>query len=228
MNQATNQEIREFLSVLFAKYFKKSQGYVELRFISKEDGATFSKFCNLTDFTDASLDEIRHLNNTHNVYFGVNPRPLSKDKREKDVKNIVCLWADVDGKDFDGGKEAALRAIGDFPIPPLIVVDSGHGFHCYWLLKEPITDVSEEARVAFKQVLSGVVKKLGADRTKIPVCSLLRLPGTLNIKDEVPLECKVINMEADLTYKLEDFSEFLDAEYREPAEIDESLPKFGE
>ena len=228
MNQATNQEIREFLSVLFAKYFKKSQGYVELRFISKEDGATFSKFCNLTDFTDASLDEIGHLNNTHNVYFGVNPRPLSKDKREKDVKNIVCLWADVDGKDFDGGKEAALRAIGDFPIPPLIVVDSGHGFHCYWLLKEPITDVSEEARVAFKQVLSGVVKKLGADRTKIPVCSLLRLPGTLNIKDEVPLECKVINMEADLTYKLEDFSEFLDAEYREPAEIDESLPKFGE
>jgi hypothetical protein len=228
MNQTTNQEIREFLGVLFGRYLKKSEGYVELRFISKEDGTTLSRFCNLTDFTDASLDEIRHLNNTHNVYFGVNPRPLSKDKREKDVKNIVCLWADVDGKDFDGGKEAALRAIGNFPIPPLIVVDSGHGYHCYWPLEEPITDVSEEARVAFKQVLSGVVKKLGADRSKIPVCSLHRLPGTLNIKDEVPLECKAINMEADLPYKLEDFSEFRDAECREPAEIGEALPEFGE
>jgi hypothetical protein len=228
MDQTTNQEICEFLGVLFGSYFIKSEGYVELRFISKKDGTTLSKFYNLADFTDAALDEIRHLNGTHNVYFGVNPRPLSKDKREKDVKNIVCLWADVDGKDFDGGKEATLRAIDDFPIPPLIVVDSGHGYHCYWPLEEPITDVSEEARVAFKQVLSGVIKKLGADRSKIPVCSLLRFPGTLNIKDEVPLECKVVNMEAELTYKLEDFSKFRDSEYREPAEIDKTLPKLGE
>jgi len=58
MTQTTNQEIREFLSALFGRYFQKHNGYVELRFVPKEEGATFSKFYRLADFEFGRRDEL--------------------------------------------------------------------------------------------------------------------------------------------------------------------------
>ena len=219
-------EAKRFIEVLFSHHLKDHDGYVEVRMIGE---TVVPKWLPRGEITEADWEEISSCNKTHHIYFGVNPRPLSKGKKQEDIRDLVCLWADVDGKDFvGGGKDAALKSISDFPLPPSILVDSGHGYHCYWLLEEPITAVSEDDRLAFKQVLSGVVKKLGGDKSKIPVCSLLRLPGTLNIKDEVPSVCKVLYMEPDLLYRLEDFSEFRDDDYREPADTDEVLPEFGE
>ena len=219
-------EAKCFIETLFSRHLKDHDSYVEVRMIGE---TVVPKWLPRGKITEADWEEISNWNKTYHIYFGVNPRPLSKGKKQEDIRDLVCLWADVDGKDFvGGGKDAALKSISDFPLPPSIIVDSGHGYHCYWLLEEAITAVSEDDRLAFKQVLSGVVKKLGGDKSKIPICSLLRLPGTLNIKDEVPLECQVLYVEPDLLYRLENFSEFRDHEYREPAETDEALPEFGE
>jgi rubredoxin len=225
-NQANSSlEAKQFIEALFSGYFKDHDGYVEVRAIGE---TTVSKWLPKGEISETDWDEVINHNKTHHIYFGVNPRPLSKEKKEKDVQSIVCLWTDVDGKDFADSKDAAYKSIGEFPLPPSIIVDSGHGYHCYWLLSEPFPVVSEDARLIFKQVLSGVIKKLGADKSKTPICSLLRLPGTLNIKDDEPLECRIINMEADLFYKLEDFADSIDTEYREPAiDVDEAPPVFG-
>jgi len=207
---------RQFLEALFFGHFKDHEGYIELRLISKESGACLSKFYRLDDINDQSLEEIRQLNTTHHVYFGVNPRPFSKGKKQADIKDVVCLWVDVDGKDIDGGKEEALKRAGAFPFPPTIIIDSGHGYHCYWVLGTPKVGLSEGEKLEFKRTLSGVVNELGGDRSQVNLDACLRLPGTLNIKESEPVECRVLGFSPDKTYEIEDFAGFKDANYKEP------------
>ena len=40
----------------------------------------------------------------------------------------------------------ARRLLAEFPIPPSIVVGSGHGLHVYWLFREPFTLPADEPR----------------------------------------------------------------------------------
>jgi len=218
-------EAKRFIETLFPHYFKDHDGYVELRMISK---TVVPKWLPRGEITEADWEEISSCNKTHHIFFGVNPRPLDKGKKQEDIQDLVCLWADMDGKDFaGGGKEAALKSIGDFPLPPTIVIDSGHGYHCYWVLKEPIPSITKEQRVQFKQTLSGVVKGLGGDRSKLHLDACLRLPGTFNIKDPEPPECSVLQLNKEKTYKLEDFAEFKDSGFKESEGADGELPAFG-
>ena len=222
-----NTDIQLVLERVFGVYFKNHKGYIELRFIKKADGSCQSKFLKFDEFDEKVLAEIQRLNITSNVYFGVNPRPLSKKKKQNDIKGVVCLWVDIDGKDFKNGKSEALTQIEDFEIQPNIIVDSGNGYHCYWILKEPILDINEEQRLEFRQILSGLIEKLGADRHAVNLDRVLRLPGTFNIKGEEPIECRVEKVMTDNVYSLEDFEHLKDAKFKE-TEIDiDSIPDFG-
>ena len=224
--EQSNLGTREFINTLYSRYFKDHDGLIELRFIGKEPGAVFSKFYHLGDFTDQALEEIRLKNLTHHVYIGVNPRPLSRAKKQDDIQDVVCLWADVDGKDFEGGKEEAYKMIEAFPIRPTRIIGSGHGFHCYWVLTDPMSLLRKEERFEFKQILSGVAKALGGDRSKVNFDACLRLPGTLNLKDNPPVSCQVLSL-TDRTYRLEDFARFKDTEYKEPKPAGEVSLDFG-
>lgn len=226
----SHEDTGKFVIALYGRYFAKHDGYIELRFISNpsKKSPAFSKFLRYDEFDESVLEEIRKLNTEYNIYFGVNPRPISKGKKEPDVKNIVCFWADADSKDFKNGKEEALKIIKEFPNVPNIIVDSGHGYHCYWLLEKPIIDIGKEARIQFKQILSGIVEKLNADKHPMFLNCLLRLPGTLNIKKEEPKECKIIFFKTDKRYTFEDFEEFKNAKYKEPKPASESTFDFGE
>lgn len=222
-----SEEIRNFKRALFHRYFEEHDGFIEIRFICKDSGTCISKFYRYDEFDDSVIKEIQRLNVTNNVYFGVNPRPLDKGRKKTDIKDIICLWADVDGKDFEKGKEEAHELIQKFPKSPNIIVDSGHGYHCYWFLKEPIIEISEEGRINFKQILSGIVSKLKADKHPLFLNCLLRLPGTFNIKKEEVKECKIIYSDTDGLYSLEDFSEFRNVEYKESIIDTENFPEFG-
>ncbi|HVP50167.1 MAG TPA: hypothetical protein VMT56_02990, partial [Candidatus Bathyarchaeia archaeon] len=223
MNTNTYLEARSFLESIFSRHFKDHDGYLEVRLIGQ--GAS-SKFYRRAEVTEGDWAEIVELNKTHHAFFGVNPRPLSKGKKQGDILDIVAIWVDVDGKDFDGGKEEALQRVRAFPIAPSIVVDSGHGYHVYWVLSEPIVGLAGEQRQGFKQILSGVINAIGGDRSKVNLDALLRLPGTLNMKDSPPIECR-IGGRADLAYRLEDFARFKDVDYVEPKAATGELPAFG-
>jgi len=220
-------ETKNFLEMLFSPYFKDRKGLIEFRLISKAGEYVFSKFYSLCDIGDSVFEELQRLNEMYHVYFGVNPRPLSKKKKKVDITDVVCFWVDVDGKNFDGDKEEALQRIEAFPSPPTSIVDSGHGYHCYWVLRTPIVDLSKEKKLEFEQILSGLVDKLGGDRKVIPVSSCMRLPGTQNIKDSIPLDCKVLIARQEKTYELQDLVQYRDLEYKEPQAANDELPSFG-
>ncbi|HVP89931.1 MAG TPA: hypothetical protein VMS75_01820, partial [Terriglobales bacterium] len=186
-------EAKRFLEALFSNYFRQHEGYVELRMISAN---VVPKWLHMGEISEQDWDEISRSDRSHHIYVGVNPRPLSKEKKKNDIQDIVCLWADVDGKDFEnGGKEAALRSVEAFPLRPTIIVDSGHGYHLYWVLEQPLLGMKDERLFVFKQVLAGVVKALGADQSKIDHVACLRLPGTTNRKDEEePVPCRIVSL----------------------------------
>jgi hypothetical protein len=217
------------MEALYGPYFSKNKGLIEIRFIEKPSGKCFSNFYHhFSDINDDVLSELRKLNIRHNIYFGVNPRALSKRKKQDDIENVVCLWADLDGKDFQNGKEDAFQSIKEFSPKPNIIVDSGNGYHAYWILKEPIINVDDDMRLLFKQVLSGVIRTLHADSHAINLDRIMRLPGTYNIKKEDPLECKIISLSLEKTYSLDDFNQFKDERYVEPDLDINAMPDFGE
>lgn len=224
-NSTNHQEAKRFLETLYSRYFADHDGYVELRMISAN---VLQQWLRKGEITEQDWDEVSRYNQTHHIYMGVNPRPLSKERKKDDIQDIICLWADVDGKDFeDEGKAAALRSVETFPLKPTIIVDSGHGYHCYWVLEKPMAEAKGEKLFVFKQVLAGVVKALGGDQSKIDHVACLRLPGTMNRKDEEePVPCQIVSI-TDQTYQVKDFIEYRDETYREPKPLSKEDWKFG-
>jgi len=110
-----------------------------------------------------------------NVYYGVLPRVEEAGTAEAVVPTTHVLWADVDAKHFDGNKAAALFSLGRANLSPSILVDSGNGWHAYWLLSQrvPFYDASG--------VMRGLAKAIGGDAVA-DAPRILRLPGTHNHK----------------------------------------------
>lgn len=109
------------------------------------------------------------------------------------AKKVQSFWIDIDcgekkaveGKGYATQKDA-LTALGGFckpnglPIPT--IVNSGGGWHCYWLLTEPI-DASEWGETANKLHELNIKIGLIADASRThDVASILRPVGTLNYK----------------------------------------------
>jgi hypothetical protein len=115
------------------------------------------------------------------VYYGVLPRVRMSGTNADVPTTTPFLWADVDAKkassDLAEGKRLALEAINQFPTPPQIVVDSGGGYHCYWLLEEPV----DLARA--QEVMRWIARELRGDFVQ-DGARILRVPATTNWKRE--------------------------------------------
>ena len=127
----------EFLKLLYSNYFRfGGKGLLEFRPIKGKGGILRSIFSSIENIKEI-LPRIYQLNRVgYNIYFSVNPRPLNKKKQQKYITDIICIWVDVDAKNFDGGKEEAFKHIRNFPLKPNIIVDSGNGYHAYWILEK--------------------------------------------------------------------------------------------
>jgi len=177
----------------FTAIFKDATGFLEMRSIKKARvNAVFYPLppTNIPEFSE-----------DRDHYFGVAPR-IRESGKEKDVERIHCLWLDVDAKVFEGSKEFALNRINGWwqtprfteiaPLDPSIIIDSGHGYHTYWLLSEPIEP--GEARVLMdilRQTVNDALDKV-SDPSRI-----LRVPYTWNHKDEPALWIQPVTFEPE-------------------------------
>lgn len=99
------------------------------------------------------------------------------------IAAINCLFADFDAKDFQGGKEAILAHLSTLTLYPSVIVDSGGGYHCYWLL-EHTTAADHTNRPHLAAVQAAWVDLVGSDSGAKDLARILRLPGTKNVKPE--------------------------------------------
>lgn len=184
---------------------------MEIRAISK-DGQPVSSFFGSRDpaVIAAQITEWE----SHHLYFGVLGREGGKGTKEA-VKDAHCLWADIDFKDLHEGQIEADGILATFDHKPSLLIHSGGGYHVYWFLEEPTTDVDRVERI-----LKGLAPRLKADVKVAERARVLRVPETMNWKYDPPRKVTTISYEQDYTYTLDDFAEWeLPAEEPKPVDL---------
>lgn len=229
-NDCKTEEPRKFLDCLYGRYYAQGgQGLIEIRPIRGHE-IPISKFYGSPSELADDMPHLQQQNDQgYNIYVSENPRPVDKKKKKEDIVDIGALWLDVDSKDYGGSKEDALTAIEGFPLAPSILVDSGNGYHVYWVLETPIIDRDDEQTKILNQVLAGLIKALKADSQSKNFDRVLRLPGTMNVKNPGdPKPCVIVRVDQSLAYTLKDFEAYRDMAYEEPEETPTDVDFEGE
>jgi len=180
--------VRDFLHALYDEVLDAST-YIEIRIINEGVQQIF------VQSVDEVLKHAERVGDTANVYIGVAVR--SKQDGTKDsVPSVQALWADYDADKLDDDKEAARASARLLMPPPSFVVDSGYGYHAYWLLDRPVPPQEAE------KVLRAIRDVSQGDN----VCDaprVMRLPGTWNVKQDEPVKCEIVEARPELRYSLQ-------------------------
>ncbi|MEQ8676514.1 MAG: DNA-primase RepB domain-containing protein [Aggregatilineales bacterium] len=92
--------------------------------------------------------------------------------RESDILALPAVFVDVDRSD-----EETLRRLQAIQPRPSCITFSGGGYHAYWWLNEPLSDMT-----LARTILRGLQRKAGGDA--LSVVNSLRLPGSRNSKPQ--------------------------------------------
>lgn len=132
-----------------------------------------------------SLSEIFAFQTKYNgkchVLFGAATHDKAGGKLQH-CREVPWLWVDMDFKDFANGETEAREQLKSYQYPPTIVVSTGGGLHCYWVLQETLDAQMHQKEIG--SALKSLVSTLGGDMSRTDITSMLRLPGTINIKPE--------------------------------------------
>ena len=145
----------------------------------------------------------------YNVYFGVAKYATDENRQKDNVKGLKALWLDIDCGptkvainaktkrpagyiDQDAGTAALRTFCETVGLPEPLLVNSGRGLHVYWPLTETITRSEWESVAARLRELC-TTHNLYVDPAVFEVARILRVPGTLNFKDDPPTEVSVIH-----------------------------------
>ena len=129
------------------------------------------------------------------TYFGINPvvriphrnakgravAPKWARARYEILQAVNCLFSEFDAKHY-GGKAQALEHVKQLTPAPTVIVDSGGGWHCYWLLSDTYRITGKPSLDKITDVQYRWVDFTGGDPGAKDLCRVLRVPGTRNYK----------------------------------------------
>lgn len=143
--------------------------HFELRSINREDRTITREF-----YTSCKelLEEAEVMSNTEDCYFGVCTR-FGKQGKKHDCYRTCAVWLDFDCEDLPEFES---------DLEPNIVVKSGGGWHCYWLLRGNIFVREERRWGRIEAINRALAQKFGGDDASIDIARILRVPDTLNHK----------------------------------------------
>jgi len=190
----------DFLKALFPYSTDDATGddlYLELRLI--REGKVEQRFVPIysTQVPDLAVEDSAGWD----CYFGVLPRRWREGTAEACVSETHVLWIDCDAKRYDGDKVRALIHLLQANLSPSILVDSGNGWHGYWLLREPVP-FSQAA-----EAMKGLANQLGGDHV-YDAPRVLRLPGTHNHKADLPKPVRLLVCDPERRYRFSDFEDY--------------------
>lgn len=145
--------------------------------------------------------------NEIDVYVGLNTT-YNNVRRVKNIRQLRSLFQDMDILKIGFTKEETtykiyiLSILGEIPRPTM-VVDSGRGLHLYWRIK----NAPYGALYTWQELQDFIyykLKHLGADKQALDGARVLRLPDTINSKNNS--KCKILHME-DIEYSMYELRE---------------------
>jgi len=120
--------------------------------------------------------------------FGVYFAPCLRREKKGDAQAVAAvpaLWMDIDCDDDSDQRAGALDKLNTFDLKPSIMLDSGGGWHVYYLLDAPYVLENDEDRQHIARILHGLSAALGGATDYVKsVASLMRLPDSANTKPE--------------------------------------------
>ena len=179
---------------------------LEIRCIHPTNGQVRSIWSNIHE-RDSILKQAKQLNQQgYGVYFAPCLRTGKKGNAQS-ASYVSALWVDIDCENDPKQRENALKRLAEFDLKPSVIVDSGGGWHGYWLLKQPYTLETDDDRTYIANILKGLFQVLGGDEGYVKsVASVMRLPSTINTKPERNSACVNITcFEPDRRYDIQKF-----------------------
>jgi len=200
-------ECKAFLQALFPEETLSNgePAFIEIRLL-QTDTLPNTSFMKLTNISEDNLARFlrKAKNPARNVYFGVGARTNKKSGKKQDVGYISTLWLDIDEKDGTP-KDEALKLLREWIHKPSYIIDSGHGIHAYWVLREPV-EPSEFSRV--EAVNRALAHKFNGDMSVVDIARIMRVPGSLNVKEKPFLPVTILETNP-FRYELDDLEEVL-------------------
>jgi hypothetical protein len=196
---------QEFLTRVVAWPGPDGPGYVNIHWLSSKypgmPGRAFKEPAEANGFVEwtkgypADMSDIYFCLSTQSENGGLTKGGKMKAARGvPGAMRLKAIWLDIDGNkpnEPEKGyptKDAAFTALVAFLKstairPPTVIVDSGNGYHVYWVSKDPLT--VEEWR-PYAQGLYNLTKAHGlkCDPVTTDAARVLRVPGTFNRKDK--------------------------------------------
>lgn len=183
----------DFLRAIFG--YNNYLPWIEIRAFSKDmSEVTTKRFMTCKDADD-------YVNNLplsdHHVFFGVLPRSRRYGAATKDtIRKGAVLWADIDAKRFSSKVEAA-ASWSNYAFAPNIVIDTGNGYHCYWLLEDVCHNMFDLETANYK------LQRLLQSDSVHDATRILRLPLTYNVKHDVAKPTEIVRWQLDTRYSLD-------------------------
>ena len=179
-------------------YTKGTEGYIEL-------SHDFKRYKRINYY---SLDEVEKFYGLNNVFISPNTFYI-KQRQVRNIRHLRSLYIDLDLNLNKISKSEAIYKTfilaGEGKIPkPTMAVDSGRGIHLYWRIE----NAPYGALYTWQQLedyLYNNLKHLWADRSATDAARLLRLPNTINSRNNE--FCKVLYVDHDLIYSMYDLRE---------------------
>ncbi|MGB4430523.1 MAG: hypothetical protein WBJ15_01585, partial [Limnochordia bacterium] len=150
------------------------------------------------------------------------PAEVKSRGRAADIVALPALWFDLDCQNGEGTRrlptrQEALDFLDFIPFPPSIVIDSGTGFHLYWVFRELWNlenqiewETAAQLSLEFQLTLQEWAGRRGwqfditADLSRV-----LRIPGTINTKNGEQREVHIIKLRPEILYNPSDFEGYL-------------------
>jgi hypothetical protein len=176
---------RDFLNALYKG--SPDNLYLELRCIHPTTGEARSLWGRMGSKHElaAALKQAEALNREgYGVYFAPCLRKGKQGKAEA-AALVPALWVDIDCDGDAHDRDQTLMRLSTFDPAPSFILDSGGGWHGYWLLGEPFQLQSDPDRQKIAGILRGLFTALGGDPEYVKTAAgIMRLPDSVNTKPE--------------------------------------------
>lgn len=181
-------DTKKFFNLLYPN-FDKNKNRIDILVLDKNYKPVIEhrKLCQTIREVTKHIEKVNALRQ-YNIYFRC--AVLKENARQGTKANIAYfnfIFADLDAKEIS--KDVLLQRIENFKVRPSIIVDSGNGYHIYFLLKTPVYDL-----LTVQKLLQSITKELGADPNCAKLTQVLRVPATFNLKSEPPKEVKIVRI----------------------------------
>jgi len=213
-NELNPHLARQFFETIFSQYLKETArpAYIEVRGKRRSDvKLTFRRF--YLGFDLLIKDMSAWAADLH-YWFGVALRWSDTQGEKGHCHALTVIFTDVDYGSAGHKKKnrwqtrgEAQAAIDAFPQKPSIVVHTGGGFQAYWILSEPF-GLENGNFGQVEAIMKGIGAVIGGDTGTQDVSRIFRIPGTFNVKTDVPRPVEIVECHPDRIYDLADFAHY--------------------